>query len=31
VPPLATTDPETVVACVGPAIQRYLTGPLQTA
>jgi len=28
VPPLATTDPETVVACVGPAIQRYLTGPL---
>ena len=28
VPPLATTDRETVVACVGPAIQRYLTGPL---
>jgi AcrR family transcriptional regulator len=28
VPPLATTDRETVVACVGPAVQRYLTGPL---
>ena len=31
VPPLATTDRETVVACVGPTIQRYLTGPLGTA
>jgi AcrR family transcriptional regulator len=30
VPPLATTDRDTVVACVGPAIQRYLTGPLPT-
>ena len=30
VPPLATTDRETVVACVGPAIQRYLTGALPT-
>jgi AcrR family transcriptional regulator len=28
VPPLATTDRDTVVACVGPAIQRYLTGAL---
>ena len=28
VPPLATTERETVVACVGPTIQRYLTGPL---
>jgi AcrR family transcriptional regulator len=28
VPPLATTDAETVVACVGPTIQRYLTGAL---
>jgi AcrR family transcriptional regulator len=28
VPPLAATDRETVVACVGPAIQRYLTGAL---
>jgi AcrR family transcriptional regulator len=28
VPPLATTDRETVVACVGPTIQRYLTGAL---
>jgi AcrR family transcriptional regulator len=28
VPPLATTDRETVVACVGPTIQRYLTGEL---
>jgi hypothetical protein len=26
--PLATTDRETVVACVGPTIQRYLTGAL---
>jgi AcrR family transcriptional regulator len=31
VPPLATTDRDTVVACVGPAIQRYLTGALPTA
>jgi AcrR family transcriptional regulator len=31
VPPLATTDAETVVACVGPAVQRYLTGALETA
>jgi hypothetical protein len=30
VPPLATTDRETVVACVGPTIQRYLTGALPT-
>jgi AcrR family transcriptional regulator len=30
VPPLATADRETVVACVGPAIQRYLTGALPT-
>jgi AcrR family transcriptional regulator len=30
VPPLAGTDRETVVACVGPAIQRYLTGELAT-
>jgi AcrR family transcriptional regulator len=30
VPPLAGTDRETVVACVGPAIQRYLTGELPT-
>jgi AcrR family transcriptional regulator len=30
VPPLATTDRETVVACVGPTIQRYLTGALTT-
>jgi len=30
VPPLADADPGTVVACVGPAIQRYLTGPLAT-
>src|SRR3954471_17110674 len=30
VPPLATTDRETVVACVGPTIQRYLTGTLPT-
>jgi hypothetical protein len=28
VPPLATTERETVVACVGPTVQRYLTGPL---
>ena len=28
VPPLAGADPETVVACVGPTIQRYLTGEL---
>jgi AcrR family transcriptional regulator len=31
VPPLATTDSETVVACVGPTIQRYLTGALEIA
>src|SRR3954454_20217970 len=30
VPPLATTDRETVVACVGPTIQRYLTSALPT-
>lgn len=29
--PLATADRETVVACVGPAIQRYLTGALPGA
>jgi AcrR family transcriptional regulator len=28
VPPLAGTGRETVVACVGPTVQRYLTGPL---
>jgi AcrR family transcriptional regulator len=28
VPPLATTDRDTVAACVGPTIQRYLTGEL---
>jgi AcrR family transcriptional regulator len=28
VPPLAGADPATVVACVGPTIQHYLTGPL---
>jgi AcrR family transcriptional regulator len=28
VPPLAGSDRETLVACVGPAIQRYLTGEL---
>jgi AcrR family transcriptional regulator len=31
VPPLAGADRETVVACVGPAIQRYLTGELGAA
>jgi AcrR family transcriptional regulator len=31
VPPLAGTERETVVACVGPTIQRYLTGPLAGA
>jgi AcrR family transcriptional regulator len=31
VPPLATGDPETVVAAVGPTIQRYLTGELAPA
>jgi AcrR family transcriptional regulator len=30
VPPLAGADPATVAACVGPTIQRYLTGPLTT-
>jgi AcrR family transcriptional regulator len=29
IPPLATTDPETVAACVGPTVQRYLTGTLE--
>jgi len=28
IPPLAGADRETVVACVGPTIQRYLTGDL---
>ena len=28
VEPLASADPETIVAAVGPAIQRYLAGPL---
>jgi AcrR family transcriptional regulator len=28
VPPLAGADRATIVACVGPTIQRYLTGPL---
>ena len=28
VAPLAETDAETVVACVGPTVQRYLTGGL---
>ena len=31
VPPLAGTERETVVACVGPTIQRYLTGALPAA
>jgi AcrR family transcriptional regulator len=31
VPPLAATDRETVVACVGPTVQRYLTGSLAEA
>jgi AcrR family transcriptional regulator len=31
VAPLAEADRETVVACVGPAIQRYLTGELGPA
>lgn len=31
VPPLATTERETVVACVGPVVQRYLTGALPAA
>jgi hypothetical protein len=26
--PLASADPETVVALIGPTVQRYLTGPL---
>jgi AcrR family transcriptional regulator len=26
--PLASTDPEWIVATIGPSIQRYLTGPL---
>jgi AcrR family transcriptional regulator len=30
VPPLASTERDTVVACVGPTIQRYLTGALPT-
>jgi AcrR family transcriptional regulator len=29
--PLAGADPETVVALVGPTVQRYLTGPLHPA
>lgn len=29
--PLAGADPQTVVAAVGPTVQRYLTGPLDTA
>jgi AcrR family transcriptional regulator len=28
-PPVAALDPETVVARIGPTIQRYLTAPLQ--
>ncbi|GLZ59885.1 MULTISPECIES: TetR/AcrR family transcriptional regulator [Micromonospora] len=28
--PVASADPETLVAMVGPTIQRYLTGPLPT-
>ncbi|MFG1837693.1 TetR family transcriptional regulator [Micromonospora sp. NPDC049175] len=28
--PVASADPETLVAAVGPTIQRYLTGPLPT-
>jgi AcrR family transcriptional regulator len=28
VPPLASADPATVAACVGPTVQRYLTGAL---
>jgi AcrR family transcriptional regulator len=31
VPPLAGADRDTVVACVGPTIERYLTGALATA
>lgn len=30
VPPLADADREEIVAVVGPAIQRYLTGPLES-
>lgn len=26
--PIASADPETLIACYGPTIQRYLTGPL---
>jgi hypothetical protein len=26
--PLASMDPEDVVAMIGPTVQRYLTGPL---
>ncbi|MEW2428882.1 TetR family transcriptional regulator [Micromonospora sp. NPDC047644] len=28
--PVASADPETLVAAIGPTIQRYLTGPLPT-
>ncbi|MEV4657560.1 TetR family transcriptional regulator [Micromonospora sp. NPDC049301] len=28
--PVASADPETLVAAVGPTVQRYLTGPLPT-
>jgi AcrR family transcriptional regulator len=28
IPPLATTERQTVAACVGPTLQRYLLGPL---
>jgi len=31
VEPLASADPETVVAVVGPTVQRYLTGDLSNA
>ena len=26
--PIASADPETLIACYGPTLQRYLTGPL---
>lgn len=29
--PLASADPDTVAAAIGPTLQRYLTGPLQPA
>ncbi|MEH1169110.1 TetR family transcriptional regulator [Micromonospora sp. CPCC 205539] len=28
--PVASADPETLVAAIGPTVQRYLTGPLPT-